>query len=225
MIGKFRNWLVLRKFIGVDKQLIFSQHYKTNFWGDQESRSGPGSTLAYTKNVRQILPELLSGLDVKVMLDAPCGDFNWMKEVEFSAGTKYIGCDIVPEMIEDLKIKYGNKNREFNVLDIVGGTIPYADLWLCRDVLFHLDNDDVLHVLKNFIDSDIPWILTSTHIEGNNKRDIQSGDFRLLNLEAAPFNLPKAERYISDYIPGFPVRHLGLWHRDTLQQWLASRQK
>jgi hypothetical protein len=218
MFGHLKNWLVLRKFMGADKQTIFSHHYKTNFWGDQESRSGPGSTLAYTENLRQELPTLLDELGVKVFLDAPCGDFNWMKEVEMP-GTRYIGCDIVPEMIAELNIKYGREFREFNILDIVSGPIPHADLWLCRDVLFHLSNDDVLQTLQNFVNSNIPWILTSTHPDGENKRDIQSGGFRLLNLESAPFNLPMAERYINDSVAGYPARCLGLWHRDTLKQW------
>lgn len=221
MFGRLIEWLRMRKLAGADKQTIFSHHYKTNFWGDQESRSGPGSTLAYTAGLRQALPGLLNELEVKVFLDAPCGDFNWMKEVEMP-NIKYLGCDIVPEMIAELKIKYGREDRVFNVLDIVNDSIPMADIWLCRDVLFHLSNDDVLRTLQNFLESDIPWLLTSTHSEGGNKKDIQSGGFRLLNLESAPFNLPKAERYINDSIPGFPARCLGLWHKDALKKWSST---
>lgn len=148
-----------------------------------------------------------------------------MKEVSFPRNTKYLGCDIVPEMITSLQSKYANTNREFKVLDIVNDSIPHADIWLCRDVLFHLSNEDVFLTLQNFINSDIPWLLTSTHSNSENNKDIISGSFRLLNLEYPPFNLPKAEKYIEDYVSGFPVRYLGLWHRDTLKQWLEINKR
>ncbi len=42
------------------------------------------------------------------------------------------------------------------------GPLPKADLWLCRDVLFHLPNKDVITVLANFANSEIPYLLTTT---------------------------------------------------------------
>jgi len=60
---------------------VFSQIHRNNLWGEQESVSGNGSSLAATANLRQELPPLLAGLNVTSLLDAPCGDFNWMKEV------------------------------------------------------------------------------------------------------------------------------------------------
>ena len=40
--------------------------------------------------------------------------------------------------------------------------------------------------------------------------DIQSGDFRLLNLERAPFRLPPPQRLISDDLV-VAGRRLGVW--------------
>ena len=38
---------------------IFNYYYNNNFWGDSESVSGPGSTMAYTENLRAELPKLV----------------------------------------------------------------------------------------------------------------------------------------------------------------------
>src|SRR5689334_2969418 len=62
-------------------QDIFSSIYLDNSWGDPESVSGRGSTLARTEVVRRKLPILLASVGAKSLLDAPCGDFNWMQHV------------------------------------------------------------------------------------------------------------------------------------------------
>ena len=63
------------------KQQIFKEIYANNFWGDPESLSGPGSSEHYTKNLRNQLQKIFSNLKIKSVLDAPCGDFNWMSLV------------------------------------------------------------------------------------------------------------------------------------------------
>ena len=219
MFGRLKEWIALKKLSGADRKTIFAHHYRTNFWGDQESLSGPGSSLKYTENLRAHLPGLLSDLGVKTFLDAPCGDFNWMRMVELPEGVQYHGCDIVPELVDRLQKEYGDDRRRFSVLDIVDDEIPRADLWMCRDVLFHLNNREVFRVLKKFADSEIPWLLTTSHRQGKNQ-DTTTGGFRLLNLEAAPFGLPPAERYIADSIDGFPDRCIGLWSNAALKTWV-----
>ncbi len=74
--------------------------YKSNFWRSAESISGNGSTLASTAVFRAEFEPLLHARRVATLFDAPCGDFNWMKQVKFPDGMKYIGADIVGELIE-----------------------------------------------------------------------------------------------------------------------------
>ena len=76
----------------------FQRIFEENAWGNRESVSGEGSNLERTKVVRAELPGLLARHGVRSLLDAPCGDFYWMKEVDL-AGVDYIGVDIVPEII------------------------------------------------------------------------------------------------------------------------------
>jgi hypothetical protein len=62
-------------------QAKFTQIYEQNLWGNLEAVSAAGSSLAATKAVRSELPALLARLAVRHVLDAPCGDFTWMKEI------------------------------------------------------------------------------------------------------------------------------------------------
>ncbi|HEX5706416.1 MAG TPA: hypothetical protein VFX96_03930, partial [Pyrinomonadaceae bacterium] len=96
---------------------IFSGIYAENFWGEAESVSGRGSTLARTEVVRRELPSLLAEVGAKSLLDAPCGDFNWMREVEL-AGIVYTGADVVAELVARNRQLYESERRRFIVADI-----------------------------------------------------------------------------------------------------------
>src|SRR5580765_5333146 len=73
---------------------IFSGIYLNNSWSNPESVSGRGSTLAHTEMIRKTLPDLLAHLHARSLLDAPCGDFNWMQYVDLG-GIQYTGADVV----------------------------------------------------------------------------------------------------------------------------------
>ena len=47
----------------------------------QSGKSGPGSTIEYTKNLRFHLPIIIDKFNVKTLLDAPCGDLVWMSTI------------------------------------------------------------------------------------------------------------------------------------------------
>ena len=196
----------------------FSKIYADNLWEDAESRSGPGSTLASTTSLRRDLAMLLVKMDVKTFFDAPCGDFNWMSYVSFPEAMHYIGADLVPDLVAALTTKYGDRaGHDFRVIDIVLDAVPSADLWLCRDVLAHLPNADGLAVLRNFVGSDIPYLLTTTCDFVAVNRDTRPGGFRYINLRRQPFGLGKPRIRIWDFIAPRPPRYLGLWSRDDVK--------
>jgi hypothetical protein len=58
-----------------------------------------GSALQATRHTINALPNIFSKYEIKSILDSPCGDFHWMKEVDLSA-VKYIGVDLVEAQIE-----------------------------------------------------------------------------------------------------------------------------
>lgn len=201
---------------------IFNYYYNNNFWGDSESVSGPGSTLAYTENLRAELPKLVEELEVASILDSPCGDYNWFRMIEWNVEITYVGGDIVESLVSRNQQLYGSEKRNFVCLDIIKDKLPDADIWLCRDCLFHLSNTDIAIVLKNFLQSNIKYLLTSTYPRSKKSIDIPSGSFRLLNLEISPFNLGKPLKVIDDFIDGFPERQLGLWERHKIIEALAK---
>jgi len=54
-----------------DLRTIFAHIHRSNHWGESESLSGPGSTLAYTENIREELPRLWEQLGTRIILDTP----------------------------------------------------------------------------------------------------------------------------------------------------------
>jgi hypothetical protein len=200
----------------------FTRIRRDNAWGSDESVSGQGSTAAYTENIRREIPQLLAKLGVQRMLDAPCGDYNWFRLVQRPAGLEYVGGDIVRELVERNNALYRDLHTRFVPLDITADALPRADLWLCRDALFHLSDRLILQAIDNFLRSDIPYLLTTSHTACLRNVDVPTGDYREINLRLAPFRFPEPECWIDDWIPGFPVRRLGLWQREELARALQS---
>jgi SAM-dependent methyltransferase len=199
---------------------LFTRYYETNKWGVTESLSGPGSTLEYTKNIRAKLPELIERLDVRSMLDVPCGDYNWFQHVERADHVQYIGADIVRPLVDANRAKYANSNTSFEHLDVTKDRLPRVDLVLCRDLLFHLPNRKALEAVDNILASGCKWLLTTSHIDCDKNYDIMTGSFRLINLELEPFSFGPAEFAIEDWVEGSPPRYLGLWPADHLRRRL-----
>ena len=206
-----------------NRSQIFEKIYEHNWWGSSESRSGPGSTLAYTTLLRPRLERLLAELKVRTFLDAPCGDFNWMRHVRLPDQTCYVGGDIVAPLINKLQSEHDGPRHSFQVIDIVEGPIPVADLWLCREVLFHLSNKDVLKVLELFSNSSVKYILTTTFDFVRENRDIGGGGIRLINLRLPPFKLPAPVMRIADFIAPAPPRYLALWSREQVRDAIVPR--
>jgi SAM-dependent methyltransferase len=186
----------------------FSEIYKDNAWGDPETVSGGGSRLDRTAEVREILPVLLKTLKVKTLLDAGCGDWNWMSTLDLGA-IEIQACDIVPQMMTRNARKYALSNVIFTCKDITTSPLPRVDLILCRTVLFHLSFANVRKALENFKASGSKYLLATTHPNQAVNEDIQDGNWRRLNLQAAPFNLPEPGSGFADG-PG-EDGYLALW--------------
>ncbi|MFC1843338.1 class I SAM-dependent methyltransferase [Thermodesulfobacteriota bacterium] len=201
---------------------FFTHIYKSNLWESDESVSGPGSTLEYTKNIRKQLPLLFREFGVSTILDAPCGDYNWFSHVERGPSVRYLGMDIVQNLVAKNQSSFGDQNTAFSVLDILTDRLPDADLWLCRDALIHFSNRDIFLTIRNFLGSNISYLLTTSYTNNERNIDIPTGSFRWLNLERPPFNFCRPEKYIDDWIAGSPVRHLCLWKREDLRQSLKD---
>jgi hypothetical protein len=126
------------------------------------------------------------------------------------------GCDIVPILVQNTRIRYGRPDREFRAVDLCHDTLPHADLLLCRDCLMHLSEEMIFRALANIVRSDVKYLLTTTYPDGRN-RSIRNGDWFTVNLCAPPYSLPAPLRVIDDWVPPFDRRQLALWEIESLR--------
>lgn len=207
---------------------IFEDIMALNRWGEGESRSGPGSSLSYTCNLRHQLAIFLESFEITTFFDAPCGDFHWMKEVALPPGLAYVGGEIARSLVAQNASKYATDARKFIAFDVVQDEFPAADVWFCRDCLFHLPDAAIFSALSNFCDSKIKLLMMTNHINatGFQNSDIVAGEFRLLDFYAEPFCLPREVLFrIADYVHPFPQREMCVWTRDQVAAALAKRSR
>ena len=198
----------------------FQEAYLANLWGDPESVSGPGSGVVRTAAFRDQIPPLLKDLRATSLLDAGCGDFNWMRLVELPV-EQYLGVDIVPELVYQNVRRCADPRHAFVLADFTRAELPRMDVILCRDCLVHFAFEDVWAALHNFERSRARWLLTTTFVDPQRENvDIETGGWRPLNLQLPPFNFPAPQRLIDErclHSGGVYVdKRLGLWPLDEL---------
>lgn len=69
---------------------------------------------------------LLQELDVETLLDAACGDFNWMSHVELGPVSQ-IGVDVVPDLIDRNLRLYEDKLRRGGHQQRSASLVPHID--------------------------------------------------------------------------------------------------
>lgn len=176
--------------------------------GLPETLCGAGSTLGETEHLRAQLPIVFAELDIRSLLDAPCGDFNWMARVDLT-DIEYIGADINEDNLRGARRR---ADRDFRLLDIVTGALPKTDAMLCRDFHQHLPNRMVFSALRNFLASGIKWLIATSHNNAANEDIAKAGMFRRVNLMAAPFGLSRWPAFTMADPPG-SGHYLCVWSR------------
>jgi len=216
---------------------IFKNIYENWGFGSLESRSGPGSTLDETKLLREKIKSLVQELEIKSVVDIPCGDFNWMKEI-VNIFQSYTGGDIVDEAINNNNTNYSNSKTKFVVFDLINDNIPDADLLIVRDVIGHLPLEDGKKIINNILKSNCRYFLSTTWAKKNDNGEwencksgqidrenegVEYGRFYPVNLMAYPFNFPKASMYLEEdvVVDGFENGNrkvLALWDLDEIRK-------
>ena len=196
---------------------VFRSAITENKWGLNDSVSGGGSDLHQTQAVRERLPTLWSDFDISTVLDLPCGDFYWMKHVPMD-DIRYIGADILSELVEHNNERYGRPNIAFRKLNLLEDTLPKVDLILCRDCLVHFSYRHIEAALRNICDSRSTYLLTTTFPEHRKNHDIATGQFRPINLQAQPLSLPVPLLTINEGC----TEGNGVYHDKSLGLWRVS---
>jgi hypothetical protein len=177
-------------FIFKNSNDVFTEIKDSNFWTSSESISGPGSDVKNTTIAKNTIEFVIQKYDIKTILDIPCGDFNYMKNVNLK-DCYYIGADIVSSIISLNTKLYKNNKIEFRKLDITSDVLPLSDLIICKDCLQHLSNENVNKALINLVNSGSKYLLVTSYPLTIRNYDIYDGDYRALNLFRKPFKLKK----------------------------------
>jgi hypothetical protein len=208
----------IRRGEGATLQERFVDIYDSGVWQTSPDTplSGAGSAPAVAERLGAQLPSLVAELGATSFADVGCGDFVWMKDVDL--GCPYLGLDIVPSVIAANQSRFGSDVRSFALCNAVSDPLPTAEIVLCREILFHLSFADARALLANVVRSKARWLLATTDPMTGFNADIESGDFRVINLCAAPFGFPEANRQLMDdaLVPG---RYVGVWDISRLPQW------
>jgi len=198
---------------------VFIDVYARNAWGGVESRSGSGSTLEQTTAIRAALPRLFADLGVRSLLDVPCGDHHWMKEVPLD-GIDYTGIDVVPAMIERNQTLYGGPHKKFVTGDLLRMALLGVDLVFSRHCLGHLPSREILAALGNIKRSGSTYLLATTFPRRTRNEELNRFGWRPLNLELDPFGLPAPRLLIDERCTErngrYADKSLGLWRTSDL---------
>lgn len=145
-------------------EVVFTDIYKNNVWGGTPGTfySGTGTENPNTKIYINELVSLISKRQIKSILDIGCGDFTIMSQVIAQTNVSYQGIDVVAPLIEDLKNKHANDQVKFSVVNAVNEPLPQADLVTIRQVLQHLNNEQIQSILTKV--SRFKYALITEHV-------------------------------------------------------------
>jgi ubiquinone/menaquinone biosynthesis C-methylase UbiE len=169
----------------------FTNTYDKRLWEAEGSRSGLGSSLEYTKNIRVQIVKAIKQLKIQTILDLSCGDWYWMKEIKDDLPT-YTGIDVVNEMIEVNKSQYQSDTIQFQKGDMLEELKKLSngdiDLIICRQTLEHLPSDYVEQVLTQIRRVGKYALITSVNTTTANHTITMDGyHSRHINLDESPY--------------------------------------
>lgn len=139
------------------RRRAFQAIYNQGRWGSEPGgmfHSGPGSrgevVDVYLARMSQVIEQQQRDLNRPVtVVDLGCGDFKVGRQLlSIVPGTVYIGCDIVPELIQHLAATTLDPLISFRTIDIVTDSLPAGDICLVRQVFQHLSNSEVSRALS-----------------------------------------------------------------------------
>jgi SAM-dependent methyltransferase len=153
--------------------------------------SGPGSRLEENTEMIEFLECFIRVKKIKTILDIGCGDWQYMQAVDLQ-GCKYIGIDCVQSVVDADTAKFGNENVEFRCGDILECEFPPADMVIIKDVVIHLTNAQIFKLWERV--KGYKHVIFVFDDKASNpaayKDEIETGDFRSLDLHAEPFKFP-----------------------------------
>ena len=189
----------------------FEEIYNKQLWGrNGNTLSGRGSSDLLTNNDSVFISKIILDKGVQSIVDV-CGDFAWQHKFLKTYKGSYLGVDVSETCLNRISKSNKSTNINFKQLDICHDDIPYSDLFICRDVLFHLERNDILKFFDLIKSSKTKWLIVTsfTYTEQDYKSKQMNACQHNLNLE--PYNLTFEDQFFGyKDIPGYEKKSLGL---------------
>lgn len=200
----------------------YSQFYLGGMWrpAPDQSKSGIGSTLAYSDSFSKNLIRIIREYKIKNVFDCSCGDWFWMRHIKDKL-PNYLGNDVCQEIVNDNK-QYETQSIKFVCNDMLSEMKNRKDkefdLIICRHTMEHLPIEYNLEAIQEMKRVSKFFIITSANLSYslNENPDLNfSGNFvppyKSVNLEKEPYatalgspvekfwDSPDAEKEIGTY--------------------------
>lgn len=175
----------------IDAESVFTRHYDFgDDWGknsDGEGFSGSGSLVHFARPYMNFLQDFVKNNEIKSVVDAGCGDWTFSRHMDWR-GCDYIGFDVVKSVVERNQKYFSSPSIQFVHSNFIAMELPPADLLICKDVLQHCTNDDILAFISQF--KNYKHCLITNDIEPCDINTlIKRGEWRPVDLTKPPFNV------------------------------------
>lgn len=196
----------------------FDAVYRENAWGGTESRSGPGSSMEATTNVRFWLQRMYESLSFDSVLDIGCGESTWWPWPK-GFGPRYLGLDVSEEALSRNPWRRHESTARGHQAALVmprEADLEPADMVILRHVIQHLPIEEGSKLLER-----VPrptWLLATTYIQGTHREGfdlsldtVARGGGYFPDMTAPVFRLGQPQVLIRDNVMSRYDCHLGLW--------------
>lgn len=140
-----------RRYSRLSLQETFQTIYGSQSWVQTgvPFSSGSGSKGEPVLQYCDAVVRLIRERNIRSVVDIGCGDFFVGKHIVEAANVRYIGVDIVPELIAHHQRTVKDPRVTFMHADMTRDTLPGADLCLVRQVMQHLSNQEISSAFAN----------------------------------------------------------------------------
>ena len=145
-IQNLRNKDIIDNFKNKSIKKNFDKVYYENLWTYKNIKSGEGSQGRFL-NFSVKLIKKKKYINNKIVCSIGCGDFNFGRKI-FKLSKNYIGIDIVRDLINLNRKKFKSKKLKFEHLNAINGKLPFAEVYIIRQVFQHLKNENIKKILS-----------------------------------------------------------------------------
>ena len=164
-ILKYFGQKKIQEFNGLSPKETFTKIYKENVWGGKQGdfHSGLGSVNPATIKYASAVSDFINKNSITSIFDMGCGDFRVGGLLTSNnPALKYTGGDIVEDLVANNNNKFGNNNISFQCINAIDDELPVAELCLIRQVLQHMDNQQIIQILKKI--SNYKYVIITEHL-------------------------------------------------------------